>query len=171
MRPKAEHSMMSPALNTSRKRSASAESAAMSKMADPSGPDPPRRLARTSRPEPPASDPPQIRSPCNGKRRRQTCRSLHERRPEAQTKDATDTKASEARSRGRSQTLFYNHYRPHGALAGLTPKQYLDKRRAEAAPQSHSVLIPDRDLSASRFHQNLSFRYLLTGSYRDRRHP
>lgn len=32
---------------------------------------------------------------------------------------------------------LYNHYRPHGALAGLTPKQYLDKRRAEETPQSH----------------------------------
>jgi putative transposase len=32
---------------------------------------------------------------------------------------------------------LYNHYRPHGALAGLTPKQYLDKRRAEGAPPSH----------------------------------
>ncbi len=32
---------------------------------------------------------------------------------------------------------LYNHHRPHGALAGLTPKQYLDKRRAEDAPQSH----------------------------------
>ena len=32
---------------------------------------------------------------------------------------------------------LYNTYRPHGALAGLTPKQYLDKRRAEEAPSSH----------------------------------
>lgn len=32
---------------------------------------------------------------------------------------------------------LYNHHRPHGALAGLTPKQYLDKRRAEGAAQSH----------------------------------
>lgn len=32
---------------------------------------------------------------------------------------------------------LYNTYRPHGALAGLTPKQYLDKRRAEEAPPSH----------------------------------
>ena len=31
---------------------------------------------------------------------------------------------------------LYNHHRPHGALAGLTPKQYLDKRRAEEASQS-----------------------------------
>jgi putative transposase len=32
---------------------------------------------------------------------------------------------------------IYNHYRPHGALAGLTPKQYLDKQRADEAAQSH----------------------------------
>jgi transposase InsO family protein len=32
---------------------------------------------------------------------------------------------------------LYNHYRPHGALAGLTPKQYLDKRRAEGTRPSH----------------------------------
>lgn len=32
---------------------------------------------------------------------------------------------------------LYNTYRPHRALAGLTPKQYLDKRRAEETLQSH----------------------------------
>ena len=32
---------------------------------------------------------------------------------------------------------LYNTYRPHGALAGLTPKQYLDKRRAEETSPSH----------------------------------
>ncbi len=32
---------------------------------------------------------------------------------------------------------LYNHYRPHGALAGLTPKQYLDKRRAADTLPSH----------------------------------
>ena len=32
---------------------------------------------------------------------------------------------------------LYNHYRPHGALDGLTPKQYLDTRRALGASQSH----------------------------------
>jgi transposase InsO family protein len=32
---------------------------------------------------------------------------------------------------------LYNHHRPHGALDGLTPKQYLDKRRAYEASQSH----------------------------------
>lgn len=32
---------------------------------------------------------------------------------------------------------LYNTYRPHGALAGLTPKQYLDQQRANDAPPSH----------------------------------
>lgn len=32
---------------------------------------------------------------------------------------------------------LYNTYRPHGALAGLTPKQYLDNQRAEEDPPSH----------------------------------
>jgi transposase InsO family protein len=32
---------------------------------------------------------------------------------------------------------LYNTYRPHRALAGLTPKQYLDKRRAEDTLPSH----------------------------------
>lgn len=32
---------------------------------------------------------------------------------------------------------LYNTYRPHRALAGLTPKQYLDKRRAGEAQPSH----------------------------------
>lgn len=32
---------------------------------------------------------------------------------------------------------LYNTYRPHRALAGLTPKQYLDKRRAEEDLKSH----------------------------------
>lgn len=32
---------------------------------------------------------------------------------------------------------LYNTYRPHGALAGLTPKQYLDQQRADDTPPSH----------------------------------
>jgi transposase InsO family protein len=31
----------------------------------------------------------------------------------------------------------YNHYRPHGALAGLTPAEYLEQRRATEPPPSH----------------------------------
>jgi len=31
----------------------------------------------------------------------------------------------------------YNHHRPHGALAGLTPAAHLAKRRAEQTPPSH----------------------------------
>lgn len=32
---------------------------------------------------------------------------------------------------------LYNHHRPHGALAGLTPKQYQDIIQAKGPPQSH----------------------------------
>ncbi len=32
---------------------------------------------------------------------------------------------------------LYNHHRPHGALAGKTPAQYLSARRANESPQSH----------------------------------
>lgn len=32
---------------------------------------------------------------------------------------------------------LYNHRRPHGALAGLTPAQYLKQHRANETPQSH----------------------------------
>ena len=77
------------------------------------GRDPGRPLAQTSRPELLASDPRQTRSPCSGKRDHRASQVLHERPPEAQTTGATDTRAPEAQSRGRSQTLFYNEARPH----------------------------------------------------------
>lgn len=32
---------------------------------------------------------------------------------------------------------LYNHHRPHGALAGKTPAEYLSLRRANETPQSH----------------------------------
>ena len=32
---------------------------------------------------------------------------------------------------------LYNHHRPHGALAGKTPAEYLSCRRAKDSPQSH----------------------------------
>jgi transposase InsO family protein len=32
---------------------------------------------------------------------------------------------------------LYNHHRPHGALAGMTPAQYLSKCRANETPKSH----------------------------------
>jgi putative transposase len=32
---------------------------------------------------------------------------------------------------------LYNHYRPHGALAGRTPAEYLNQRRARESPTSH----------------------------------
>src|SRR5262245_43564063 len=93
------------------------------------GRDPGRPLAQTSRPEPPASDPRQTRSPCSGKRDHRASQGLHEWPPEAQTTDATDTKVPEARPRGRSQTLFYNEARPRQGrwCFGRTPmKTFLD---------------------------------------------
>jgi transposase InsO family protein len=32
---------------------------------------------------------------------------------------------------------LYNHHRPHGALAGPTPRQYLQKNQAKGASPSH----------------------------------
>jgi putative transposase len=32
---------------------------------------------------------------------------------------------------------LYNHHRPHGALAGQTPAQYLNKRQAPKTSLSH----------------------------------
>jgi putative transposase len=32
---------------------------------------------------------------------------------------------------------LYNHHRPHGALEGKTPAEYLATRRANETPQSH----------------------------------
>src|SRR5271166_5952167 len=86
------------------------------------GRDPGRPLAQTSRPELPASDPRQTRSPCSGKRDHRASQVLHERPPEAQTTGATDTRAPEAQSRGRSQTLFYNEIRTHRALNKDAPR-------------------------------------------------
>ena len=42
----------------------------------------------------------------------------------------TPSRGGGAPSCGRSQTLLYNHHRPHGALAGKTPAQYLAARSA-----------------------------------------
>src|ERR1700752_570974 len=88
------------------------------------GHDPGRQPAQTSRPEPPASDPRQTRSPCSGKRDHRASQELHEWPPEAQTTDATDTKVPEAWSHGRSQTLFYNQVRPHSSIGWLGPAIY-----------------------------------------------
>src|SRR5713226_8933621 len=84
-------------------------------------PGPRTRCGRTSTLGPPASDPCQTRSACNGKQHHRPCRSSHGCKREGQTTDAIDTKAHESQSRGRSQTLLYNTERPHSALGNLTP--------------------------------------------------
>ena len=82
-----------------------------------------RPLVQTSRPEPPANDPRRTRSACNGKKRHPSSRSPYGQHPDAQTKDTKDTTAPERRSRGRSQTVFYNTRQPHSTLAGRTPDE------------------------------------------------
>src|SRR5208283_2400077 len=108
------------------------------------GRDPGRPLAQTSRPELPASDPRQTRSPCSGKRDHRASQVLHEWPPEAQTTGATDTRAPEAQSRGRSQTLFYNAVRPHASLGYKppAPEVFVPALAARAAPQPQPATPP-----------------------------
>jgi len=87
-------------------------------------PGPRTRCGRTSTLGPPASDPCQTRSACNGKQHHRPCRSSHGCKREGQTTDAIDTKAHESQSRGRSQTLLYNTVRPHSRIGWLTPDAY-----------------------------------------------
>ena len=92
---------------------------------------------RTSRLEPPASDPRQIRSACNGKQHHQPCRSSHGRKREGQTTGAIDTKVLESQSRGCSQALLYNEVRPHSSIGYLTPAEFVAKlKENDAAPVS-----------------------------------
>ena len=84
-------------------------------------PGPRTRCGRTSTLGPPASDPRQTRSACNGKQHHRPCRSSHGCKREGQTTDAIDTRPHESQSRGRSQALLYNGRRPHSALANRTP--------------------------------------------------
>src|SRR5216683_591224 len=84
-------------------------------------PGPRTRCGRTSTLGPPASDPCQTRSACNGKQHHRPCRSSHGCKREGQTTDAIDTKAHESQSRGRSQTLLYNELRTHLSLDEDSP--------------------------------------------------
>ena len=88
---------------------------------------------RTSRLEPPASDPRQTRSACNEKQHHQPCRSSHGRKREGQTTGAIDTKVLESQSRGCSQALLYNAVRPHSSL-GYTNSSWLRHARRAAGP-------------------------------------
>jgi hypothetical protein len=100
-------------------------------------PGPRTRCGRTSTLGPPASDPCQTRSACNGKQHHRPCRSSHGCKRQGQTTDAIDTKAHESQSRGRSQTLLYNQVRPHSSLGYLTPAEFAAKLTVnDAAPAS-----------------------------------
>ena len=99
-------------------------------------PGPRKPCGRTSTLGPPASDPCQTRSACNGKQHHRPCRSSHGCKREGQTTDAIDTKAHESQSRGRSQTLLYNEVRPHSSLGYLTPAAFAAKLKNDAAPAS-----------------------------------
>lgn len=90
----------------------------------PCSPAPDRPPVRTSRPEPPASDPKPTRSVCSETPRHRTSRLSRGSPPASQTTDARDTKVLETPSRGRSQALFYNHKRPHSKLGWTTPAAY-----------------------------------------------
>lgn len=52
----------------------------------------------------------------------------HGRERAARTRDATDTKAREPRSRGCSVVVLYNLARPHGAFNGKAPYEILRER-------------------------------------------
>ena len=72
------------------------------------------------------------RSGYSEKQRRRLCRSPRERRPKEQTTDATGTAVLESQFRGYSQTLLYNHNRPHSRLGWLSPAIYAAQRRSAA---------------------------------------
>lgn len=100
-------------------------------------PGPRTRCGRTSTLGPPASDPCQTRSACNGKQYHRPCRSSHGSKREGQTTDAIDTKDHECQSRGCSQALLYNEVRPHSSLGYLTPAEFAAKlEQTNAAPAS-----------------------------------
>jgi hypothetical protein len=68
-----------------------------------------------------ASDRPPILRCCNGKRRTPRARLLHECKPDARSRDATDKELRERRSHGRSVVSLYNTIRPHSSLGYRPP--------------------------------------------------
>lgn len=89
---------------------------------------------RTSTLESRASDRPPILRCCNGRRRTPRARLLHECKPDARSRDATDKELRERRSHGRSVVSLYNAVRPHSALGARTPDQiYFDQPLLAAA--------------------------------------
>ena len=139
MRRKAPHSMMQGAPSTHPPEGSPRPTTPPRRQTGSSktSPDLRKLRGRTSRLEPPASDPRQTRSACNGIQHHPPCRSSHGRKPEGQTTDAIDTKAHESQSRGCSQTLLYNQVRPHSSLGYLTPAEFVAKLKGnDAAPVS-----------------------------------
>ena len=81
------------------------------------------RRGRTSMPELPARDRQPNRSERTGKQGRQASLSPPGPKPGGRTMDATDTPVPENCSHGRSQTVLYNHRRPHSSLDRRTPDE------------------------------------------------
>lgn len=129
MRRKAPHSMMQVAPSTRPPQGSPRPTTppCRQKGSSKASPDLRKLRGRTSRPEPPASDPRQTRSACSGKQHHRPCRSSHGRKPEGQTTDASDTRPHESQSRGRSQALLYNAVRPHSSIGWLTPAAYAEQ--------------------------------------------
>src|SRR3979490_3360315 len=123
MRRKAPHSMMQGAPSAPPPEGSPRPTTPPGRQKGPSkaSPDLRKLRGRTSRLEPPASDPRQTRSACNGIQHHRPCRSSHGRKPEGQTTDAIDTKDHECQSRGRSRTFLYNRVRTHLALDKNAP--------------------------------------------------
>ena len=139
MRRKAAHSMMQGAPSTHPPEGSPRPTAPPCRQMGSSKASPgPRKLrGRTSRLEPPASDPRQTRSACNGKQHHRPCRSSHGHKPEGQTTDAIDTKVRETQSRGCSQTLLYNTIRPHSSL-GYRPPAHARAFRPSRSARAHA---------------------------------
>jgi hypothetical protein len=133
MRRKAPHSMMqvAPSAHPPEGSPRPTTPPRRQKGSSKASPDLRKLRGRTSRLEPPASDPRQTRSACNGIQHHRPCRSSHGYKREDQTTDAIDTKAHECQSRGCSQTLLYNEVRPHSSLDYLTPAAFAAKLKEQ----------------------------------------
>src|SRR6267154_4815202 len=129
MRRKAAHSMMQGAPSADPPEASPRPTAPPCRQMGSSkaSPGPRTRCDRTSTLGPPASDPRQTRSACNGKQHHRPCRSSHGCKREGQTTDAIDTKVRESQSRGCSQALLYNTVRPHSRIGWLTPVAYAEQ--------------------------------------------
>ena len=91
-----------------------------------------KRRDRTSRPVRPGRDRCPPGRSCSEKCPRSPALAPRAPAPGVRTTDETDTRLPVPRVCGRCVVEFYNHHRPHGALAGKTPAQYL---AAQSAPR------------------------------------